>query len=263
MERAPWILLPPSKAKSPGGERGPWADEPHRHPELDGARHLVLAALGDALRSGAGPELLGVNGAALERATAADLAADTAPTRAAALRYTGVLYQTLDVDTLPGAARRRLGGRVRIFSGLWGVVSATDPIPDYRLDMSATLPGLGSLTAFWREHLTTALDAASAGRVVWDLRPNEHLGAWTPPPERTRIVVRFLDEVSRGGERRLVTVSHWNKLLKGALVRHLLIHDAHDDLDVLAGFGHDGFRWEPDRTRRDGATTTVEIVRRG
>ncbi len=263
MQRAPWILLPPSKGKSSGGRRAPWFRLPHRFPELDDDRRNLITALADAVRHGEPTDLLGLRGEALERAVAADLAVDEAPTLPAVERYRGVLYEALDIATLPGVARRRLGGRVRIFSGLWGVVAATDPIPDYRLDMGASLPGVGKVAAWWRRRLSPVLDHHSRGRTIWDLRPNEHLAAWTPPADRRRIVVRFLDEVSRGGERRLTTVSHWNKLLKGVLVRHLLVHDADDDVDVLVGFGHDGFRWEPDRTHVDGATTTVEIVRRG
>ena len=38
-----------------------------------------------------------------------------------------------------------------IVSGLWGAVMPTDPVPAYRLKMSATLPKLGKLSAWWRE----------------------------------------------------------------------------------------------------------------
>jgi hypothetical protein len=47
---------------------------------------------------------------------------------------------------------------------------------------------------------------------------------------RRRLVVRFVDADGR-------TVSHWNKLLKGALVRHLLEESIADPVD-LAGWRH-------------------------
>jgi hypothetical protein len=58
--------------------------------------------------------------------------------------------------------------------------------------------------------------------------------------------VRFLDAVDRGGDRKLVTVSHWNKLLKGALVRHVLEHELTDPAG-LVDFEHpQGYRYRPD-----------------
>jgi hypothetical protein len=91
------------------------------------------------------------------------------------------------------------------------------------------------------------LDAHVDGRVVWDLLPHEHEAAWpaSDAPAR-RIAVRFLDEVQRGGSRRLVTVSHWNKLLKGALVNHV-VESQLTDVGGLAGFAHpQGYRHRPE-----------------
>ena len=76
-----------------------------------------------------------------------------------------------------------------------------------------------------------------AGRLVWDLLPGEHAAAWRPDevPLRRRVTVRFLDRQGR-------TVSHWNKLLKGALVRHLLVERPAGPED-LAGWEHpSGYR---------------------
>ena len=72
---------------------------------------------------------------------------------------------------------------------------------------------------------------------MWDLLPNEHAAAWRPVevPMARRITVRFVDAEGR-------TVSHWNKLLKGALVRYLVQYPTADPAD-LAGFEHpSGYR---------------------
>ena len=56
-------------------------------------------------------------------------------------------------------------------------------------------------------------------------------------PAARRLTVRFVDTEGR-------TVSHWNKLLKGALVRHLLV-DPTSDPDDLAGWRHPlGYRYD-------------------
>jgi len=204
-------------------------------------------------------KLLGVGKAAADTATEANRAVAESPTTPAIERYTGVLYDSLQATTLPAAARRRLEARVRIFSGLWGVVSPSDMIPDYKLKMGASLPRLGKLSTWWRARLSPVLDEAARGRVVWDLRPNEHAAAWRIGDATSQfIVVEFLEE--RPG-RGLVTVSHWNKLLKGALTRHL-VSIGTPTIESLADFGFDGFVWEPDSTTTINGVTTTRVARR-
>jgi cytoplasmic iron level regulating protein YaaA (DUF328/UPF0246 family) len=240
-------------------------------PELDVRRARVLAAL---VKSMSRPEkaraaLLGVKGDALEAATAANLTVLTSSTRPAIERYTGVLYDALDAGSLSSTRRRRLDHQVRIFSGLWGVVAPDDLIPDYKLKMGASIGRIGKLATFWRAPVTAALAPLVGGRTVWNLLPNEHAAAWKPDlagvdAPSAVITVRFLDAVVRGGRTELVTVSHWNKLLKGALVRHVLATQLADP-DGLVEFGHPlGYRYEPDLTvvEPDGVRTAVSLVKR-
>ena len=112
-----------------------------------------------------------------------------------------------------------------------------DRIPTYRLKMSANLAPLGRMATWWRPRLTAALAPHLAGRLVWDLLPGEHAAAWCPEQVavRRRVTVRFVDRNGR-------TVSHWNKLLKGALVRHLLTERPAGP-EELAGWEHpSGYR---------------------
>lgn len=268
MARPPLLLVPPSEGKAPGGAGPAWAPGSMRFPELDERRVKVMAALARAMKRSEAVrgELLGVKGAALAAATITDAAVADGPTLPAIERYTGVLYDALDAAGLAVTHRRRLAGQVVIFSGLWGLVAPRDPVPDYKLKMGARLAPMGRLSSWWRPALTEALAPVVKGRVVWDLLPNEHEAAWAPATARAGgpaliVKVRFLDEVDRGGERRLVTVSHWNKLLKGALVRHVLAHQLIEPAD-LAGFAHpEGYRFAPRLTERDSDRVTVALVR--
>lgn len=231
MARASVILLPPSEGKLAGGRGAPWRPGRGLLPELDGARAEVLAALD--------PSGTGVA---------------AAPTVPAQRRYTGVLYRELAVDSLDPEARRRLRATALIVSGLWGVVGLADPIPDYRLKMGARLDPLGRMAPWWRPRLTAALADRLAGRVVWDLLPHEHAAAWDPAqvPLRRRITVRF---VTADG----LTVSHWNKLLKGALVRHLAATGLQDPAG-LAAFAHPaGYRLDPDASTLTGPQPQVVL----
>jgi cytoplasmic iron level regulating protein YaaA (DUF328/UPF0246 family) len=216
-------------------------------------------------------KLLGVKGDALASATAANREVRTAPTMAAIERYTGVLYDALDAASLPARDKKRLATQVVIFSGLWGASMPGDPLPDHKVKMSAALAPLGKLSTWWRAPLTGALAPLVERRVVWNLLPLEHDAAWAPPtpgsgePGAPAVVltVRFLDETTapRSAARTFTTVNHWNKLLKGALVRHVLATSA-DEPDALAAFEHpEGYVYDASLTEDLGDRVVVSMVR--
>lgn len=230
----PVILLPPSEGKAPGGDGPTWRPGTMADAALDGARRPVLRA-----------------------ARAAGATARRAPTLPAMERYTGVLYQELAWPSLPAAARRRGQAQVRIVSGLWGLVAPDDPIPAYRLKMSAALPETGRLSTWWKPRLAPVVAALTEGRLVWDLLANEQRAAidWPAASPSQRITVRFVDAEGR-------TVTHWNKLLKGSLVRWLLTAQP-TELPALAAFDHPlGYRFDEDATVMDGDLATV-VLRQG
>ena len=261
---APVLLLPPSEGKAPGGRGAAQSTRPGRFDALQPTRDLIAEALITAIAGGeaSNAKLLGVKGVALEAATGANRDVLTAPTMAAISRYSGVLYEALDFSGLDASARRRGHQQVVIFSGLWGLVAPLDPIPDYKLKMGAALPGLGKLSTLWRPHVPAALEPIVRRRTVWDLLPNEHSAAWAPDPAayRQRIRVKFVDDVPDGRGRKRVTVAHWNKLLKGALVRHVL-ETTLDDPDGLRHFQHpEGYVYDPALTVTRDREVEVTLV---
>ncbi len=260
---APLILIPPSEGKASGGSRTPWEQRTRRTALLDPARREVIAALMNAMCGDlpARTKLLGVGEAGTAEATRTNLEIDAALTRPAIERYDGVLYGALDHTTLGPTDRRRLNSQVLIFSGLWGAVAPDDPIPDYKCKMGASLAPLGKLSTWWRPRLAELLEERSAGRVVWNLLPNEHDAAYAPSPDsRRELRVRFLDDVHRNGARELVTVNHWNKLLKGSLVRHLLSTQLNGP-DGLEEFTHpQGYVYRPELTHTAGRVVTISFV---
>lgn len=218
------ILIPPSEAKAPGGDGPPWTEDTSVLAELDGPRRAVLRALGRSHPARCGPTLPAID------------------------RYTGVLYRELDASTLRGTPRRRLHRNVLIASGLFGLVAPTDPIPEYKLKMGARVEPLGKLSTWWRPHLTEALTPRVQRAVVWDLLPNEHAAAldWPSLTPHLRVTVRFCDRHDK-------TVSHWNKLLKGSIVRWLAETGATDPRDLI-DFDHpQGYRLDESASSFDGA----------
>lgn len=228
MARRSLILLPPSEGKAPEGDGPPWAPGTMAVSELDTRRAQVLKALGRRHPARTGPTLPAIE------------------------RYTGVLYGELDAASLRAVPRRRLDRSVLVVSGLWGLVAPADPIPHYKLKMSANVPPLGKLSTWWRPAVTAAVAARAERALVWDLLPIEHSAAvtWEAVEPHERVTVRFVDAQGK-------TISHWNKLLKGSLVRWLVTTGA-TDTEALVEFEHpQGYRYDPASTVRDGRTTAL------
>ncbi|MGW4498567.1 peroxide stress protein YaaA [Micromonospora sp. NPDC004336] len=220
------VLLPPSEGKADAGTGRRLDLARLSLPELTGAREEVLAAL-VALSEGddeaAAREALGLSeGQRGElRRNARLRVAATAP---AGRLYTGVLYEALDLASLPPAAQRAARRSVLISSGLWGAVRLTDRIPPYRCPIGARLPGVGALSAYWRRALGPAMDAAAGAGPVLDLRSGAYAATWTPRGEAAArtVTVRVLHEREVDGVPVRSVVSHFNKATKGRLVRDLL-----------------------------------------
>ena len=257
----PLILLPPSEGKSSGGDGLPWFKSKQSFPELESARKKVIKALKIAMKSPIEDrsKLLGVGEAKTDEATKANLSVDTGKTLQAIDRYTGVLYDALEYGTLSTKLKKRVDSQVIIFSGLWGVLRPGDRIPDYKLKMGAKLSTLGKPSTFWRPLISESLTEAASG-VVWDLLPNEHSAGWDSSIAGKKIRVSFLDDVIKNKKRALITVSHWNKLLKGSLVR-FLAESQIDNPSGLKSFKHpEGYTYRSDLTVEEGSFVDVFLV---
>ena len=211
------VLLPPSEGKTVPLD-GPALDfSALSLPALNPARRKVLSALVRLCRSTPAEalEVLGLSpGQASEVQRNKSLR--RAPTAPARQVYTGVLFAALDVEGADPVTQARLADWVLVWSGLWGAVRLTDPIPAYRLSGTVTLPGPGRLATFWREPLRKAMAGPTRTGLVLDLRSGAYAASWHAPPERTA-AIRVVHE---RGEKRTVA-SHFNKATKGRLLRAL------------------------------------------
>lgn len=231
------ILLPPSEGKAQGGTtKSRWTTQSGTFGKsLNTPRKEVAKALVAA--KGGGKALLGVQGALLARAQSSNTQLVGAPTLPAWQRYTGVVWDHLDLSTLSTPQRTRAMSSIVVVSGLHGLVAAGDPIPDYRLKMGARLSPMGQLAQWWRESVTTTLLAYAKKAIIIDLLPNEHRAAidWTQLPQAIRV-----DLVTKSGGR---MGGHNAKAAKGLLARHIIIASSTPAKakDSLSTFRHPEF----------------------
>ncbi|MFC4000719.1 peroxide stress protein YaaA [Prauserella oleivorans] len=207
------VLLPPSETKATGGD-GPALDlDTLAFGELNPLRRKLADALVDLAADV--PASLAALGLSERQRDEVERNARlwTAPTMPALRRYTGVLYDALDVDGFSAAQLARAQRRLAVASALFGVVRAADPIPAYRLSGGSTLPGFGTLRSLWRPVLEPVL--ADVGELVVDLRSGTYAALARVPGA---VTVRVVTEDSAG---RRKTVSHHNKAYKGRLAAAL------------------------------------------
>jgi uncharacterized protein len=253
------ILLPPSEGKSAPRRGSPLQLSALGFSDLLEPRTEVVGALVELCRTdpAGAAEVLGLGPTQADQVEQ-NVGLMSAPTARADRIYTGVLYDALDLGSLEAPARRRATRWLVIMSSLFGAVRPQDRIPAYRLSGDTRLPGIGTVSTYWRSHLGEVLTEAAGDGLVVDLRSSTYAPFWRPGAALAPRVasVRVLHEV--GGRRQVV--SHFNKATKGRLVRDLLLDggvptsptDLADHLDDLG--------WKVERQPATRTGTQLDVV---
>ena len=226
------LLLPPTEGKATSGSPN------IRWTYNSGVFGKTLADQREAIATqlkkikGGDQKLLSVGGAHLTRAQEANRQLLDSPSLPAWQRYTGVVWDHLDLSSLSATQRNAFVKRIFVPSGLLGLVRADDPLPDYRLKMGARLAPFGVMAKWWRDDITTALVLAIKNKPVIDLLPNEHRAAlnWELLPNVIRV-----DLIAHSGG---VVGGHNAKAAKGLLAQHLLLSTNASIARTVALFKH-------------------------
>lgn len=250
------VLLPPSETKRAGGDGPPLALDKLSWPDLSELRAQLVD---EVVTLAADPpecrKALGISAAQADEIER-NAALRSAPTLPALRRYTGVLYDALDVESLRGPAAVRAGARLAVGSALFGLLRAEDRIPAYRLSAGSKLPGRPGLPSpglptRWRPVLEPVLAELAARELVVDMRSGAYVGLG-----RLADAVR-VDVVAEQPDGRRTTVSHFNKSHKGRLARALA--STASEPDDAAGVATIARRAGM-RVERDGKRLTILVA---
>ncbi|MBS8227223.1 peroxide stress protein YaaA [Vannielia litorea] len=173
---------------------------------------------------------------------------DAEATRPAALAFAGDTYTGLEAASLDPEEMDWAQDRLRILSGLYGLLRPLDAIQPYRLEMGSRLKvgRANSLYAYWGDRLAAQL-AEQAKALGTDTLVNcasqEYFGAVDPAALGGLNVVtpRFLEEKVGGPKQ----VSFFAKQARGAMARFVVQHRLLDPV-ALEGFDTGGYRFRPD-----------------
>lgn len=197
------FLLPPSETKRPGGGSLTIDQVALTFGGLNKAREAVL-----------------------EAANAKEIL--TAPTMRALDRYTGTLYGALHGRGLKGTPTEhnslssdevaRAKSSVLIQSAMFGLIPATDLIPEYKVNATRNLNGL-NLKRLWSQ-AHEAIWPRLAGGIIIDLRSKTYADLAPIPEDLPSFKVAVFLEREDGSREQL---NHFNKKAKGQLVRAALM----------------------------------------
>ncbi len=179
-----------------------------------------------------------------------DLAPDADGQKSAILAFAGDVYVGLDANSLELPQLLAAQDRLRILSGLYGLLRPLDGIQPYRLEMGRSLTTTRGKTlyAFWGSRITQLLEQdvqTTNSAFVINLASQEYFKAVKPQELSVPVVTPDFKEWRDG---RLTSISFSAKRARGLMARYMLVNDVRKPED-LKEFQIEGYRFDPEASR--------------
>ena len=168
--------------------------------------------------------------------------------RAAVFAFNGDVYSGLDAYTLPQKNINTLEDKLRILSGLYGLLKPLDAIRPYRLEMgtSLILDTHKNLYSFWKSKITNQLNAElKKGELLVNLASKEYFSAIDSKLIQSPIVTPHFKDFKSG---KFKIISFFAKKARGMMVRYLIDIDA-SSINEILGFNFDGYTFSESETQ--------------
>ena len=167
--------------------------------------------------------------------------------RPAALMFKGDVYTGLGADSFGRTDLRYAQKRLRILSGLYGLLRPLDLIQPYRLEMGTRLstPKGRNLYEFWGARLAEDLDAQlreQGGAALVNLASQEYFRAVPRSSLRAPVITPVFKE-RKGRSYRVIGL--FAKKARGMMARHI-VRNRIKDVSDLTGFTDGGYRYAPE-----------------
>tara|TARA_R110002072_G_scaffold202443_2_gene360227 strand:+ start:12848 stop:13606 length:759 start_codon:yes stop_codon:yes gene_type:complete len=154
--------------------------------------------------------------------------------------FTGEVFRGLDVTTLPEEKISLLQDRLRILSGLYGLLKPLDLIQPYRLEMGTRIKvgKADNLYKFWNTDLADALNAEmQEDDLLINLASSEYFKAVPQKALKVPMITPVFKELKNGDYKIVMTYA---KKARGLMVRYILDNNV-NSLDELKGFNTEGY----------------------
>ncbi|MGQ5523874.1 peroxide stress protein YaaA [Chitinimonas sp. PSY-7] len=170
----------------------------------------------------------------------------------AVLAFMGDVYEGLNAASFDNAQLTVVQKRLRILSGLYGVLRPLDLMQPYRLEMGTRLANLRgkNLYEFWGNTITDALNAELA-RLAEPVLVNLASEEYFKSVKRKQLQGRLVDCVFEDGKNgQYKVISFHAKRARGLMVRYAMLNHA-ETVEDLKAFDLEGYRFEPTQSAQD------------
>ena len=163
--------------------------------------------------------------------------------RQAIYAFDGDVYTGLDGYSLPKDKLELLQDKLRILSGLYGLLKPLDLMQPYRLEMGTTMP-IGknnNLYEFWKTTITKTLNSElQKGELFINLASNEYFSAVDVKALKVPVITPEFKDYKDGN---LKMISFFVKKARGMMVRYIIDTDA-ETIEDLKGFNYEGYAFD-------------------
>lgn len=163
--------------------------------------------------------------------------------RPAIYTFDGDVYTGLDAYSIPIEKIAILQDKLRILSGLYGLLKPLDLMQAYRLEMGTklTIGAKTNLYDFWKSTITTALNKElRKGELFVNLASTEYFSAIDIKALKVPIITPDFKDYKDG---KLKIISFFAKKARGMMVRYIIDSNA-ETIEDLKGFNYDGYQFD-------------------
>ena len=154
--------------------------------------------------------------------------------------FTGEVFRGIDVTTLEEEKLPVLQDRLRILSGLYGLLKPLDLIQAYRLEMGKKLKvgRTENLYKFWGDKIADTLNAELADDELFvNLASSEYFKAVNQKVLKVPMITPVFKDFKNGEYKTIMTFA---KKARGLMVRYIIDNDV-TTVAALKGFDIDGY----------------------
>jgi len=177
----------------------------------------------------------------------------------AVLSFKGDVYQGLNAETLSAKQFSQLDSKLRILSGLYGLLKPLDLIQPYRLEMGTKFANSAgpNLYKFWGDKLVDSLnDEMADDDVLINLASNEYFKALPKKKIKSRVVTPAFKDY-KNGEYKMI--SFYAKKARGLMVRYI-IDNAIDSAEGIEKFNYEGYSFNKELSKPDSPVFTRKLA---
>lgn len=191
-----------------------------------------------------------------ERIREFELPFTTKNARPAIFAFSGDVYVGLDAYTLPKDKFDILQERLRILSGMYGILRPLDLMQPYRLEMGTKLKvgEVANLYGYWGDTLTEMLNKEmKTDELLVNLASNEYFKSINKNKLTSKLITPIFKDYKNG---ELKIIAFYAKKARGSMVRYLVENDI-TNLDGIISFNVDGYAFSKSETESENSPVFI------